>query len=86
MAISVPNTFDLLEQRHLRIAFLGELLDLGVVLSDPRRDRFQCTQHGRECDLQLRTQRFTHGRSEALRVATADPLSEGLRQSSCRID
>src|SRR6202007_3094709 len=29
------NTLDLLEQRHFGIAFLGKVLDLGVVLSDP---------------------------------------------------
>jgi hypothetical protein len=41
---------------------------------------------GCECDLQLRTQRFAHGRPERLRVAAADPLAEGLRQSSRRTD
>src|SRR4051795_6413611 len=52
-----PNTLDLLEQRHLRIAFLRELLDLSVIFSDPCGDRFKCAEQGCECNLQLRTQR-----------------------------
>ena len=38
-----PNTLDLLKQRHLRIAFFGELFDLCVILSNPRSERFKRT-------------------------------------------
>ena len=38
-----PNTLDLLEQRRFRIALFGELLDLGIVLSNPGSDRFKRT-------------------------------------------
>ena len=31
-----PNTLHLLEQRHIRIALLGEFLDLSIVLTDRR--------------------------------------------------
>jgi hypothetical protein len=37
-----PNPLDLLGQRHLRIALLGQCFDLSVVLADPRSDGFQC--------------------------------------------
>ena len=36
-----PNTIDLLEQCNFRITLFCKLLDLGVILSDSRGDRFE---------------------------------------------
>lgn len=59
-------------QRYFRIAFSCELFDLSVVLAGTRCEGFQCGQQGCECSLQLRTQCFTGGWVEVLRVAAAD--------------
>lgn len=48
----------LLQQRRLRVALLGDLLDLPVVLGDSLAQHFQCLEQRPQCVLQFGAQRL----------------------------
>src|SRR5580704_351355 len=69
---------DLLQQRHLRITLLRQLLDPFVVLGDALADRFDRRQQGLKCRLQFRAQTLGFLRIHIPHVAATQPLAVAL--------
>ncbi len=80
-----PDSFDLFQQRHLRIALLRESLDALVVLGDLFAQRFQCRQQRPQCRLQLRAQAFGFFRIHIAHIAAAQAFSVALGQAACAV-
>ena len=80
------HALHLLQQRHLRITLLRQVLDAIVVFHDALAQRFDCVQQRFQCRLQFRAQAFGFLRIPVAYVAPAQALPVTLCESACRVD
>ena len=80
------DTFDLLQQRYLRVAPAGQHLDALVVLANLLAQHFDSRQQRLQCHLQLWTQAVRFFWIHIAYVAPAQPLAVALGQSAGCVD